>query len=692
MSASSDLLTWLAGRLKDPFVSAEALPSYLAARRDDGSVYLYGRELTRAEADEITAALPSLLGGAAGLEAGLLSDDRDVATNALASATDAALIGLLHNVSAPVRFTAMTELDTRAQLADDARLAELLVTLEKDLLALMREWGRDALVASAQRHVVGNLARRGLTSERHGAVRLAAIRCLLRVSPGAASEFTEAPLEERLAVVEALRGAPQVMNFLLDEDEGLVAMARQGLAALAAEDVVAYAVWAMEEGSTEQRLSSLVAVEPLLVSRWRALFEPLVSLTKRSRGSMRVAAAASLGQLARGRRLSRKHVELVVKVLEAVPEERETVTTLRRLLAGPAEAGDPVRAMELQLEAGGSDESWAVYGDALLSAGDVRGELVTTSANPTRFKAALTRHRATVFGALDGLLAEDFPQLLERLTWRHGFIERAFVSGIDDVSLEEALEALLGAPVARFLSQLELGLSDPHGHDNDYADAIARIGDSGGAHLLRTVLLGTFDDEQAQMSWAPWGDVSSLWATCPSLVEVRVRGLSGLLGDVRAEQLESLTVETGGLSREALDSIASAKLPHLKHLAVWFGDSGYGGECELSDAERLLARKDRHLISLGLKNAEFTHTLLPILAKWKRLRQLEVLDLSLGVLTDEDVDVLLEKKEAFAHLRQLDLRGNALGRRIKEVRKALPNALVDEQRETDGMRYVAVGE
>lgn len=34
----------------------------------------------------------------------------------------------------------------------------------------------------------------------------------------------------------------------------------------------------------------------------------------------------------------------------------------------------------------------------------------------------------------------------------------------------------------------------------------------------------------------------------------------------------------------------------------------------------------------------------------------------------------------------------ALDRRIKELRKALPNALVDEQRETDGQRYVAVGE
>ncbi len=679
----SDVLTWLEGRLKDPFVSAEALPSYLAARREDGSVYLYGRELTRAQADEIAVALPTLLGGAAGLEAALLSGDRALATSALSSSNDAALTALLHTVRS---LDLVTELDTRAQSADDARLTELLATLDKDLVNLLE------VATTSQRRALERLARRGLTEKRHGPVRLAAIRCLLQISPDARSEFTEAPVEERLAVVEALRGHAGLMDFLLDEDATVVAKASEGLDRLTREDLVSRVVTAFEKGSTEQRLTALVAVEPLLVSRWRALIEPLVSLTKKSRGSLRVAVAASLGRLARGRRLSRRHLELAVEALEAVPEERETVSALRRLLAGPGEASDPLRAIELQLETGGSDESWAVYGDALLASGDVRGELVTTSSNPRKFKAALNRHRAALFGGLDELLAEDFPQLLEGLTWRHGFIERALVTGIDDLSLEEVLEMLLGAPTARFLSQLELGLSDSAGHDNDYADAIARIGESSGAHLLRTVLLGSFDDEQAQMSWAPWGDVSALWATCPSLVEVRLRGASGPMGDVRAEQLESLTVETGGLSQEALESIARAKLPRLKHLEVWFGDSGYGGECELSDAERLLARKDPHLISLGLKNAEFTHTLLPILAKWKRLRQLEVLDLSLGVLTDEDVDVLLEKKEAFAHLRQLDLRGNALERRIKEVRKALPNALVGEQRETDGMRYVAVGE
>jgi hypothetical protein len=190
----------------------------------------------------------------------------------------------------------------------------------------------------------------------------------------------------------------------------------------------------------------------------------------------------------------------------------------------------------------------------------------------------------------------------------------------------------------------------------------------------------------------PWGDVSALWAACPGLVDLRLRGAGGPLGDVQAASLESLAVETGGLSRATLTAIAAAKLPALRHLEVWFGDGGYGGECGAADAERLLARKDPHLRSLGLRNAEFTHELISLLAAWKPLRHLEVLDLSLGVLSDDDVDVLLARRAAFAHLTRLDLRGNVLERRVEEIRKALPNAVLEDQRETDGERYVAVGE
>lgn len=687
-SADGELLTWLKGRLEDPFVSVEALPRYLAARRDDGSVYLYGRLLTRAEADEITAELPSLLGsGPAALEATLLGDDDGATERALAGANDEALVGLLHNPSPEVRKVALAQLEARVKADDDARLAERLTVLRRALPEVLE------VAPALERQRLERFIRAGLTRKRRGDVRVEAIKCLLRVSPQARTEFGDAPLEERFAALEALEGQPAVMDFLLDDDEAVVAKVRSQLAALDAGEVVSHALEVLRQGSTNERLAALTAVEPHLASQWRQLFDPLVLLTTTSRGAVRQAAAATLGRLARGRRLSRRFLERAVEALEPVTEARETVTALRTLMSGHTAAGeDPLRAIELQLEADGTDETWAVYGDALLAAGDVRGELVATASRPKKFAAALKRHRQVLFGPLAEVLADDLPQLLEHLTWRHGFVESAFVHGIDDVSLEELLDGLLAAPVARFLSKLDLGLSDPMGHDNDFAAAIERVGDSGGAHLLRSLWLGRFDEEEAQLSWAPWGDVAALWQTCPELVELRLRGASGPLGSIEAARLESFIVETGGLSREAFSAIAAAKLPALRHLEVWFGDGDYGGECDAFDAEQVLARHDPHLRSLGLRNAPFTHELIPRLAAWKPLRNLEVLDLSLGVLSDHDVDGLLARRNAFAHLARLDLRGNVLERRVKELKKALPNVVLDDQRETDGERYVAVGE
>ena len=624
--------------------------------------------------------------GPAALEAALFSGDVQVATRALESATIEQLVPLLHNRSVQIRTSASTQLEQRVKGSTDPDLEAILTTLKPTLADVL------AIVSGEERGALVRLVRLGLTANRQGGVRRQAIRCLLTLAPDACSEFVSAPVGERLAAVDALAGRATLMEFLDDDDEEVVAKVREGLTALPGDEVIAQALVAMKAGSAAQQLAALAAVEPLLASHWRPLFEPLLSLTTGGRGAPRAAAARALAQLTRARRLSRKHLTLIAEALAAVPDEREAATAVRAMLSGPADAStDPLRAIELQLEADGSDEAWAVYGDALLAAGDVRGELVVTANDARKFKAVLKRHQATLFGALEGLLAKNLARLLKGLTWRHGFVEGAFVYAIGDLSLEEVLDALLGAPVSRFLSKLELGLSD-EGGDNDYAAAVERLGDSGGAHLLSSLLLGRFDDEEAQMSWAPWGDVSALWATCPGLTQLHLRGAGGTLGVIDAPRLESLIVETGGLARAPLAAIATAKLPRLRHLEVWFGASGYGCECVVADAERLLARSDPNLRSLALKNAEFTHELIPLLAGWKPLRQLEVLDLSLGVLSDEDVDVLLSKRAAFEHLTRLDLRGNLLLGRARELREALPNAVMDEQREPDTERYVAVGE
>jgi hypothetical protein len=186
-----------------------------------------------------------------------------------------------------------------------------------------------------------------------------------------------------------------------------------------------------------------------------------------------------------------------------------------------------------------------------------------------------------------------------------------------------------------------------------------------------------------EISWAPWGDVSAVWKAVPQLKELRLRGSGGRLGPIDAAFLETLVIESGGLPLEIFDAVVEARLPGLSKLELWFGHEAYGAECTSSDVQRLLARPDTQLRSLGLRNANFTHELIPLLAKWKPLSSLRRLDLSLGVLSDADVDVLLEHRAAFAHLEALDLRENVMVMRMTEVERALPNALVGDQRDTE---------
>ncbi len=449
-------------------------------------------------------------------------------------------------------------------------------------------------------------------------------------------------------------------------------------------------VEALEHGSPTAKLAALSVVEPLLATHRRKVLEPILALATKGPGPVKDEAANVLAGLSKTPRLPKKQLEAIADVLRALPSHAEAFRLAQARLSGKETSiDDPLSRMETELEDGGSDEAWAVYGDALLGAADVRGELV--QAKGAALKRLIKRHRAKLFGTLPEVMQELFPNFLEHLGWRHGFIEKAVLKVDEDVELTEALEALMAAPAARFLSTLELGPAFSEADDNDYQATIEVLGDASGAHLVRSLFLGSFDSEELEISWAPWGDVSGVWKALPELRELRLRGAGGPVEPIASPTLESLIIQTGGLRRDTFDAVVDAKLPKLRALELWFGSGDYGAECDVDDVQRLLSTR-KGLRSLGLCNAEFTHELIPVLAKWKPLKDLEALDLSLGVLLDEDVDALLAHRDAFTHLARLDLRGNHLVDQVKALKQALPNVLVEEQRESDGDRYVAVGE
>lgn len=184
-----------------------------------------------------------------------------------------------------------------------------------------------------------------------------------------------------------------------------------------------------------------------------------------------------------------------------------------------------------------------------------------------------------------------------------------------------------------------------------------------------------------------------------------MRGGSGLVfTGLDHTALRRLVVETGGLPAAVVRGIGASDLPALEHLDLWLGTPDYGGDSEAADLEPILsgARLPR-LRHLGLRNSEMQDAVAAAVAAAPVVDRLEVLDLSMGILTDEGAAALLAG-QPLTHLKKLDLHHHYLTEALQErVRQTLEPGGVevnldrgDAEEDADGdgtvWRYVAVGE
>ncbi|MFF3569783.1 STM4015 family protein [Nocardia jiangxiensis] len=217
---------------------------------------------------------------------------------------------------------------------------------------------------------------------------------------------------------------------------------------------------------------------------------------------------------------------------------------------------------------------------------------------------------------------------------------------------------------------------------------------------LRAIFLGDITMEEAEISWIIQSEVSPILVAFPELEEFGVRGGQQLaFASVRHERLAQLTVQSGGLSGEAVRGIAGCDLPALTHLDLWLGTEDYGGDCEVSDlAPILTGAKLPGLRDLALRNSEIQDRICVALATAPVVAQLEGLDVSMGVLTDEGAGALLTG-QSLTHLTSLDMHYNFLSESMRSaVRSLLEPAGVEVDVDVDDAgydedyRYVAVGE
>jgi uncharacterized protein (TIGR02996 family) len=309
-------------------------------------------------------------------------------------------------------------------------------------------------------------------------------------------------------------------------------------------------------------------------------------------------------------------------------------------------------------------EGYAVLGDWLLQQGDPRGEFIQVqlarelapddAALERRERELLAQHESTWSNYLRhspwSFAAFD-------LTWRRGHIYSATIPTMyeteDAASQYRELAAL---PVARFLRELSVGSAISH-HGEGAADvSILEALRDCPLPVLRDLSIDSYDHD---ISWTHIGDISI--ANVRGIETLSVSAGRLTLGAIDLPKLRRLTLVTGGLTADVLESIARAAWPALEELVIYFGTERYGGTCTARDVLPILEGANLPRVTkLGLCNGEFADELAELVATSAILPRLTHLDLSKGTMGADGAGALARHRRAFAHLASLDLSFNYL--------------------------------
>lgn len=216
---------------------------------------------------------------------------------------------------------------------------------------------------------------------------------------------------------------------------------------------------------------------------------------------------------------------------------------------------------------------------------------------------------------------------------------------------------------------------------------------------LKALFLGDVISEECEISWLEHGDISGLFRAYPQLEQFCVRGANKLsFGQLQHQHLKSLTIQSGGLGLSVIKEILAAQLPNLDHLELWLGEENYGGDATVNDLQPLLSGNlFPKLTYLGLRDSEIADDIAKAVANAPVLSRLKILDLSLGTLSDEGAEALLDSS-LIPNLQKLDIHFHFCSEAVVEKFAHLGIAVdtSEPQKEhtydNESWRYVAVSE
>lgn len=189
------------------------------------------------------------------------------------------------------------------------------------------------------------------------------------------------------------------------------------------------------------------------------------------------------------------------------------------------------------------------------------------------------------------------------------------------------------------------------------------------------------------ISWLGATNISPILKAYPKLTLLQVKGYLNVEPlQLKHINLQTLIIESSGLNSENIAQICSLKLPNLKHLELWLGSLGYGGNSSVKDLKPILYYElFPRLTYLGLCNSQYSDDIANEIVKCPKIKFIKILDLSLGTLTDKGANFLLQSLE-ITQLRFINVSENYLSSKIIEKLKKLPVYIIAKNQKQDNER------
>lgn len=255
-------------------------------------------------------------------------------------------------------------------------------------------------------------------------------------------------------------------------------------------------------------------------------------------------------------------------------------------------------------------------------------------------------------------------------------------------SVETIVADILADPEFPNLEEVVIGCWGEAWDDDDGAQTIIDdiIKNKEKFTHIKSLFVGDMDFEECEVSWIIQGNYEKLFEAMPQLEKLTIKGSSELeLGKVNAPNLRSLEIICGGLPKEVIESVRDANLPALEELRLYIGVEDYGFDGSIEDIKSLLEQSNfPKLEILGLCDSEIQNEICEVTLASKYMKQIHRLELSMGSLTDEGGQMLLDKLPEFPNVKYLDVHYHYLTDKMMKQLNALPIEVdTDEQNEPD---------